>query len=354
MNRAAALAAVLLAAGAARAADVPEPPELLPARLYLEGRRDEALTALLQRHPAVLELELDALRHLDIHDRGAGALARAALMLHTDRAWRQRLALADVGLHCGPRDEDTFARLVAALLTARPDSRDYARRFFVATARRSLEALCLADVRGWTRAGLKWFPGDAELLLAEGTAAETAAVFGRSMALAQLRARLSDEERPDARRELERARDTFERALAADPSLLEARLRLGHALSRLGKHELARGELERVASAASAGEMRYLCQLFLARVHDASGRRAEAARAYREALAAAPAGQAAAIGLAQLLGRDGDGRPGRAVLTQSVAHAPRQGARDPYWSYPAGLDQPGDAALDALRAEIAP
>ena len=119
MNGAAALAAVLLAAGAARAADVPEPPELVPARLYLEGRRDEALAALAQRHPAALGFELDALRRLDLHDRGAGALTRAALMLHTERAAQQRAGWPAVGAGCGLREEDEQMR-AARLAAHRP------------------------------------------------------------------------------------------------------------------------------------------------------------------------------------------------------------------------------------------
>jgi tetratricopeptide (TPR) repeat protein len=349
--RSAALVLLASAAGPAQAAD----DGLEPARLYRDGRRAEALALLSRRHPEVAEVELDSLRRLDRHDLGARTLTRAALMLHADRAAQQGEEQAAQGrLRCGQRDEGAIARTVGALLTTRPDSREYARRFFVASARRNLEELCLGAVRAWTRAGLKWFPEDAELLLVDGTAAETAGVLGPSMAPAMLNERASDWRRPDPRSELRRARDAFARALRADPSLVEARLRLGRALSRLGEHAAARAELERVASSASDGESKYLCRLFLARVHDDAGRRADAIRAYQEALAAEPGGQTAAIGLAQLLGRAGDGSAGRELLARSVAYAPRQGARDPYWSYHAGLVRPGDAALDALRAEMAP
>jgi tetratricopeptide (TPR) repeat protein len=344
--------AVAIAVAAAAGPDVPE---LRPVALYAAGQRDAALEALTARSEDDRKRELEALRHLkDASDPAAGALVRAALLLHTDRSLAERRQPRAGSGRCGVSDEEQFARSVAELLAARPDSQAFARRWYAAMALRSQWELCLADVRSWTQAGLKRHPRDPVLLLAAGMAEETAAAFGRTMNVAQLNEMRSaavqsnriDRDRGEARR-------FFAEAVATDAAQHEARLRLGRTLSLQGKAEEGRAELERVAKAAPTPALVYLAHLFLARVHDQGGRTSEAERSYRAALAADPAGQAAAFGLAQLLGRT-DGESGHDVLVAALAHAPRSGTRDAYMAYHLGITNRAERELSALRDEVAP
>jgi tetratricopeptide (TPR) repeat protein len=343
----------VVAAGGARALAV-EDLELRPAELYRAGRRDEAVAALAGRSEDDRKREMQALRRLkDANDPAAGAIVRASLLLHTDRSLAERRQ-PRAGGRCGVTEEEAFARSVAELLGTRPDSQAFARRWFTAMALRSLWELCLADVRSWSQEGLRRHPRDPLLLLASGMAEETAAAFGRTMNIAQLnemRSAAVQSARID--RDLGEARRRFADALAADPEQHEARLRLGRTLSQQGKADEGRAELERVARAAADPALVYLAQLFLARIHVDGGRAADAERAYRAALAADPAGQAAAFGLAQLLGR-AEGDAGRDLVLQALARAPRTGQRDPYMSYHLGIANRGERELAALRAEAAP
>ena len=125
------------------------------------------------------------------------------------------------------------------------------------------------------------------------------------MALAQFQERWRPgQSRPNAGRELRRARDAFAQAVAADPSLLEARLRLGRTLWRLGERDAARVELEGVAaSAASASPASPTCAASSSRActttpGGARTPRAPIARRSRPI----PADRRPPSGLAQLLG----------------------------------------------------
>jgi tetratricopeptide (TPR) repeat protein len=346
--------AVTVGAGARALAAAEGAAELRPAELYRAGQRDEAVAALAGRSEEDRKRELEALRRLvKASDPAADALLRASLLLHTDRALAERRQPRPGG-RCGVTEEEAFARSVAQILGTRPDAEAFARRWLTAMALRSLWELCLVDVRSWSQEGLRRHPRDPVLLLASGMAEETAAAFGRTMNIAQLvEMRSAAVERSRIDRDLGEARRRFAEALAADPEQHEARLRLGWTLFLQGRLDEGRAELERVVGTAQDPGLVYLAHLFLARVHDRGGRTSDAERAYRAALVADPAGQAAAFGLAQLLGR-ADGDAGRDVLLQALARAPRTGRRDAYMSYHLGIANRGERELAALRAEVAP
>ena len=220
-------------------------------------------------------------------------------------------------------------------------------------ALRSQWMLCLADVRSWSQEGPRRHPRDPMLLLASGMAEETAAAFGRTMNIAQLNEmRSAAVQRSRIDRDLGEARRRYADALAADPEQHEARLRLGRTLFLQGKRDGGPRRAGARRGRRPGPGLVYLAHLFLARIHDQDGRTPDAERAYRAALVADPAGQAAAFGLAQLLGR-ADGDAGRDLLLQALARAPRTGRRDAYMSYHLGITNRGERELAALRAEVA-
>jgi tetratricopeptide (TPR) repeat protein len=339
--------AIVIAAALAGAPAPDGPPELRPARLYLAGQRAEAMGALSRRGEIDKRRELGQLFKLrSVHEASAGALLRAAIMLHTDRALAERAQApgSETPRACGAGDDDVLARSIAGYAVERDDSREFVRRWFVAMAGRSQWDLCLEDVRAWTREGLKWFPLDPELSLARGLGAEAAVRFGRRDE------RNPTHDRSVVVRDLGEARDAYRLALQSAPDLLEARLGLGRTLWRQGKLDEARDELVRVTREARDPPLLYLAQLFLARVHDDASRPADAERAYRDAGAACPTAQAAAIGLAELQARSGDAAGSRASLEPAVALAPRADGADPFTFYHLGLGR-AQERMDALREE---
>ncbi|MET0553803.1 MAG: tetratricopeptide repeat protein [Vicinamibacteria bacterium] len=352
------IAVVAFAAAAAGGASASLADSLDPARLYAAGQRAEALAAIASRSDFDRVAELKALVALSRDGTpSAGALSRAALMLHTDRILvdRAEAPAVEAAERCGSADDDRLARSIASIVVARPDSRAFARRWFVALARRSLWDVCLPFAQFIVNDGLKWFPGDAELLLVRGTAHETAGSVGLTVNTARLDGpRFVDLPEGRFREKLTRAAEALQQALAVEPEMHEARLRLGRVLWRLGDARGAQAALEQVIASARAPELLSLAHTFLARVHDDAGRPEEAERSYRRVLAIDPTAQASAVGLAQLLARGGDGDGARLVLETAVAATPRPAPRDAYMSYHVGLRSEPDALVDALRAEVGP
>ncbi|MET0553801.1 MAG: tetratricopeptide repeat protein [Vicinamibacteria bacterium] len=344
--------AIAIGAALAGAPAVDGPAELQPARLYLAGRRAEALGALGSRGEVDMRRELGQLFKLrTVKEPSAGALLRAALMLHTDRAQagRGQAPGAESPRACGIGDDDVLARSIAGYAVEREDARAFVRRWFVAMAWQSQWDLCLDDLRSWTREGLKWFPRDAELSLVRGLGAEASVRFRRADDLAGPQPATATHDRAQVVRDLEEAHAAYAAALAASPDLLEARAGLGRTLWRQGKLDAARDELARVARDARDPEGLYLAQLFLARVHDDASRPAEAEQAYRDALTAFPAGQAAAFGLAELRARGGDDGGSRAAVEQALATG--EHVRDPYTFHHLGPAGRAQQLMDALREE---
>jgi tetratricopeptide (TPR) repeat protein len=335
------LVALLLAcAAAARAAD-----DMDPARLYARGERAEALAALADRGENRLEWEIEAVGRT----RDA-ALLRAALMLYTDRALLERAQApgAETARACESTADDLYLREVVDGMIDRGELQGFLRRWYLAMALQSVGHLCLAKTDDWVEQGLKRFRDDPPLLILRGIASEAAAQF-RPLSADPERVSRAYARVPG---NLSQARDSYERALAVDAGLVEARLRLGRVLWGQGELEAARLQLERVTAAAPPPSVGYLAHLFLARVHDDAGRPADAEREYRAALALDPRGQAAAVGLAQLLAKSGP--VPRELLEEALAYAPRREPRDFFFGYPALRAGTGEDELSALREEASP
>jgi tetratricopeptide (TPR) repeat protein len=150
---------------------------------------------------------------------------------------------------------------------------------------------------------------------------------------------------------LQDAESAYRRALAGQPDLVEARVRLGRVLTLRG----AIDESLRVLGAIGAGEdaeSRYLARLFEGEALERSGKVAEAEQRYFAAFAAVPRAQSARLALARLRHLNGQ----RAEATATVrATAEDRGAADdtdPWFWYTRGLLWRAPEYLQGLRATV--
>jgi VWFA-related protein len=127
-------------------------------------------------------------------------------------------------------------------------------------------------------------------------------------------------------------RSRYAEAAALPGVGVEARIRLAWFLHRLGDHDAALAHLVEVGSQPIAdASLRYLQALFHGHVLVALDRREEAARAYRVALAVAPAAQSARVSLMNTLLASGD-RAGAEALAEDV-QVETSTVLDPWWVY---------------------
>ncbi|HKW03114.1 MAG TPA: tetratricopeptide repeat protein [Vicinamibacterales bacterium] len=150
----------------------------------------------------------------------------------------------------------------------------------------------------------------------------------------------------------------FRRALELDPTLVEARVRLGHVLWFLDRREEAQRELLLAAQEAKRTQtptLSYLANLFLGRLYEEMGQPDAAREAYEEAVHLYPTGQVARLALGRVLvatGREADGWDitARALDPQTWDHH----APDPwrvYYFRQNGAWLP-DARYEALRPRV--
>jgi hypothetical protein len=280
---------------------------------------------------------------------------RAALMLHTDCAQRARGDGRPPGLH------ETAAWSIARTLKEHPAHRVFARRWYETYAQLAQAEYRWGEALDWAERGLREFPDSAEMLLVVGSIEET---LGAQTALGlppeSLLAPTPRETQAnrdllrEARAHLETARRSLRSAVAADPTLAEARLRLGRVASRLGDTAEALSALEEVLAREPPAGTAFLAHLFLGRLDEVAGRLREAMRSYEAALALDARSQSARLALSHVRLRLGDAALARADVEMALGEAGRRPQPDAYWLYPWGPSVGADGRLEALRREAGP
>jgi tetratricopeptide (TPR) repeat protein len=276
---------------------------------------------------------------------------RAALMLHTDRALfeKQQRRQADSEPECVASFEADVAAAIGEIVAYRDGGlRNFAGRWAAATAMRARADGCMLDAVHFVDLGLRWYPHDPTLLLVRGMVHETIA-----SALASSPQARPEEGRAGAARcqdELELARASFESALAAEPGLAEARLRLGRTEWRMGDVARARSSLQAVLAAEPKRSIVYLAHLFLGRLDEDASRFDEARREYSAALDIDPGAQVAGLAASHALLMGGDEGAAREALKAALGSKPRS-ADDIYWGYPMGGADLAQTLFEELRAE---
>lgn len=167
--------------------------------------------------------------------------------------------------------------------------------------------------------------------------------FRRDVVIAQAQAR-----------QLDAAVRIYEGLVARNPALLEAHLRGGHLLARLGRLQAAEAHLREAARLNPDDRQAYLAAIFLADVYERQERTSEAIDAYHTALRRWPGSQAPLVALARLRGLRGDAAGARAALAGIHVERDMRERTDPWMGYIGGQAWRLPAAIKALQASFEP
>ena len=141
---------------------------------------------------------------------------------------------------------------------------------------------------------------------------------------------------------------SLRRAIALDPTLIEARLRLGRLLYLLDRTAEAEVELEQTRADAASTHDRfdgYLAWLFLGQLYEGQKQTDAAARAYRAAIGLDPGAVSARMALDRLQSQPAR-NPARGVVAGAVPDD------DPWAIYQRGAARQAEASLKAMRALV--
>jgi tetratricopeptide (TPR) repeat protein len=155
--------------------------------------------------------------------------------------------------------------------------------------------------------------------------------------------------------DLHKARTLYERALAADPTLVEARVRLARVMTLEHDDARAAALLDQALASQPPPRWKYMALLLLGGVRERAGRAADAIRLYTAALEAWPDGQSAYISMGHAMFAAGSREEAGEVLEKMFARglAPTGGA-DPWWDYQFDDWIHAQELLQALRDEVQP
>ena len=199
------------------------------------------------------------------------------------------------------------------------------------------------------------FPGDAEVLLASGSAEELGAdvAIVRQMQV-PAGARVSDGWRRMIRSAgLSKAEEYLREATVRDPKLAEAHMRFGRVLYERGKLPEARRSYETARDLHPIGEIAYLAALFLARLTEDEGNNASAFEQYRAMVATWPDCHAAHVALSRMFEMRGERQLALGALSPLWrALEQRACPVDPWWVYKYGQAWRLGPLMESLRAEV--
>jgi len=227
------------------------------------------------------------------------------------------------------------------------------------------------DVLLWYRASLSWmlgaqqlqwphferaqqlYPEDPDLLYLRGYLHETFASprvqnVARAITSAGSRTRVRA-----PRTELREAESYFRRALAGNPALTDARLRLGRVLALLGNDADAVRELRTVLDATSDPVLLYCAHLFLGSALESLDRRDEARDAYTRASSYFANADAPRLALSQLAVRSGNAAEAHTRLDAILARRGGSDQDDPWWTYPIDIRRGVGKALETSYRALA-
>ncbi len=316
---------------------------------YREGDIDLAAELLANRSPESLRRALDDLLIYNDDWRVAGGAA----MLHTELVLQSRaVTKSDISLHMS-----VALKIVEnARLSRTPPDRalaqtiaEFRERWYSLAATVFLSATDPENASQFVSRGLSVFKKSARLHMLAGVVDEMRA----HLRYADLHDRsIISAMRPSpARQDLLTAIGEYRTALETEPSLAEARLRLGRTLALTNRVEPAREALQTAASTPDNTRVAYLAQLFLGALSSFERDYTSARQAFQAALAIAPMCQTPYIALAFVERMTGHDEAAHALFERFADWQSAPLESDPWWAYQnGGLD---DDSLVWLRAKVA-
>jgi len=155
----------------------------------------------------------------------------------------------------------------------------------------------------------------------------------------------------DRRAELRRAEALLQKALAGNPSLDQAQLRLARVIMQQDRWEEGLKQAQQVRAHATDERLMYYSNLFAGDAELALGRGGDAAQSFNRALTAYPDSQAARLGLAAAMAVDGKPEDAlAAVLPTLMASPDRQSSDEPWWIYYDSDRDEASSTLERLHA----
>jgi tetratricopeptide (TPR) repeat protein len=143
----------------------------------------------------------------------------------------------------------------------------------------------------------------------------------------------------------------YRRALAIDPSLLEARVRLARLLEIRKRYGEAASELKTALSGDPSGVLGFYAHLFAGRTAQANGQAGEALTHYKEARSLFPHAQSALLALSQISLVQADVPEALAPL-ESLGGRSEVFTADPWWQYYLCSGRDADELLKELWAAV--
>lgn len=296
----------------------------------------------------------EAKRHVRSFDKGrrndANDLLLKGAALHADIAWlipddperrsakQNRIIVVRDGRELGSRFISIHWELGRALLDAvapGPAAHPGVLLWYQQTSTDLLRLRSLAEAAVHLPRGRRIFPSDPVLLFTSGVLHERFSSTSLQAAAASFIASNRGETTlGSARAELVRAERFFRETLAIQPDHLEARVRHGHVLGALGRHEEAAGALRAAVKSGVTGELLYLTEMFLGKEEMALGHTTQARARFEHAASLYPRAQSPRIALSQLSRRAGD-RSGAQRELGVLAALPSDDRQreDPWWGY---------------------
>jgi tetratricopeptide (TPR) repeat protein len=268
--------------------------------------RDALLTAFDSKEPA------QVLR--------AAAAMRVAVLLHTEQAFSERTR----GNTLEVRHQINFALVYIERLASRDPASPFVRKWWLMVIAFCHQVFAVADARQFADRARKSVGDSPELYLAMGATDEL-----------EWTQRHEADGSPYFKGDLKEAERAYRSALAAQPDLVEARVRLGRVLTLRGDPEAVK-VLEGIGDGADEG-FRYLARLFEGDDFERRGDLAEAERRYLAAIPLMPAVQSAHVALAHL--RHSMGARAKAAEEVEITTRDRVTAdtADPWFWYARGM-----------------
>ncbi len=287
---------------------------------------------------------------------------RAALLLHADREMLEQFSppVSEQIAQCGTGPHATIVdHLASILLLIDPEAGGFLRPLYLAVAQLAEWSHCFNESRLWARAGLRFFPKDANLLMAVAVAEETGAFFvippaPRSLDQTPAVVRQTEALTAKLRDQWHAARRAFEEVLLVSPDHAEARLRLGRILWRVERPDEARECFDKVLAKAGEAHIQYLAHLFLGRVLEDKRDWAAAEEHYRIALSMQPVSHVAAVALSHVRFLQGDLESARDTLDKGLEAAKTRTEFDPWVPYLITQTPQGQKILAELRHGLRP